>query len=181
MRDGRRVFRPAGRRQVMAFCVAILIGAGGCSDQSAGRRNGSALGRSDLSRILRTDTRVRVGKTPVAVRFEKIVDEKEALLGYVQERWYKVLEGEEVSETRLVIVYDGRWYRQGFVTETGAAYKHNAKGEAVRLPAAGFVENVKSMLGIEVPISFAAYDPEKDDESSDGGKKGDDTVPAPAE
>jgi len=124
---------------------------------------------------------VRIDDKAVGIRFEKVVDEKKAVRGYIQERRYRVQEGKKDSETRLVIVYDCRWLRQGFVTETGAAYRHNEKGEAVRLPPSGFVENVKSMLGITDPISFADYDPEKEDDTSGGGKKGARPAPAPEE
>jgi hypothetical protein len=168
--------------------VALLfVGAGGCSNE-AGRDSGtSGVRRPDLlsvlrakPSVLRAKPAVRVGRDPVGMQVEKVLDAKEAVRGYVQERYYTVLEGEERSEARIVVVLDDQWHRRGFVTETGAAYRYDAKGGPVPLPATGFVECVKAMLDIEDTISFVAYSPDEE-KKPDGGVEGGEPAPAPKE
>lgn len=114
---------------------------------------------SDLSLVFKNQEPLRVAKSGVPVKIERVVGEDKLVKGYVEEQRYQVENDPETSEVQLFMVYDRRWLRRGFVTESGKAFRYDASGMAKPISNLDFTDGLEILLELKGEYRLETYDP----------------------
>jgi hypothetical protein len=114
---------------------------------------------SDLTRVFKNKKPLRVAKSGVPVKIERVVGEDKQVKGYVEEQRFQVENDPETSEVQMYMVYDGGWLRRGFVTESGRAFRYEASGMAKPISNLDFTDGLEIILKLKGEYRLEAYDP----------------------
>ncbi len=126
---------------------------------------------ADIKGLFRQQTALSLGNDVRRFPVKKIMDQSKVVRGFMQEEIYSLRGDAEGGTVRMLVIFDERWYRRGFITGLGKGYSFDSRGEAVRLAHTRLYDNVKAILGISESISVVPYDgddePKKKPEGAD--------------
>jgi hypothetical protein len=149
-------------KRFICFQIAILI----CLPQIGCERKTPAFVQrmasfkaSDVTGILKNKKPLRVARAGVPVKIERVVGEDKLVKGYIEEQRFQVQNDPETSEVQMFMIYDGRWLRRGFVTESGRAFKYEETGMAKPISNLDFTDGLEIILDLKGEYRLEKYDP----------------------
>jgi hypothetical protein len=114
---------------------------------------------SDLTGVFKNKRPLRVARSGVPVKIERVVGEDKRVKGYIEEQRFQVQNDPETSEVQMFMIYDRRWLRCGFVTESGRAFKYEESGTAKPISNLDFTDGLEIILNLKGDYRLEKYDP----------------------